>query len=222
MQKNNTRRLTTSAIMLAMATALAAVMTLIPFFSQAFGGSFTFGSMLPIVVVSYMYGVKWGLFTSATYAVIQIVMDLMMGKGSVILALFMPSSDDYMGAVAAILILLIDYVIAYTVLGLGGVFRKKIKSKPLSLVLGSVVALSLRYLAHIVSGYIFYGAWAEWFFSEPENAWIGETVLSIFSGNGLALVYSICYNGIYMIPEIIVTAILAVVVSRVPTVKLEA
>lgn len=222
MQKNNTRRLTTSAIMLAMATALAAVMTLIPFFSQAFGGSFTFGSMLPIVVVSYMYGVKWGLFTSATYAVIQIVMDLMMGKGSVILALFMPSSEDYMGAVAAILILLIDYVIAYTVLGLGGVFRKKIKSKPLSLVLGSVVALSLRYLAHIVSGYIFYGAWAEWFFSEPENAWIGETVLSIFSGNGLALVYSICYNGIYMIPEIIVTAILAVVVSRVPTVKLEA
>lgn len=222
MQKNNTRRLTTSAIMLAMATALAAVMTLIPFFSQAFGGSFTFGSMLPIVVVSYMYGVKWGLFTSATYAVIQIVMDLMMGKGSVILALFMPSSEDYMGAVAAILILLIDYVIAYTVLGLGGVFRKKIKSKPLSLVLGSVVALSLRYLAHIVSGYIFYGAWAEWFFSEPENAWIGETVLSLFSGNGLALVYSICYNGIYMIPEIIVTAILAVVVSRVPTVKLEA
>lgn len=222
MQTHNTRRLTISAIMLAMATALAAITTLIPFFSQAFGGSFTFGSMLPIVVVSYMYGVKWGLFTSATYAVIQIVMDLMMGKGSVILALFMPSSEDYMGVVAAISILLIDYVIAYTVLGLGGIFRKKIKSKPLSLVLGSVVALALRYLAHIVSGYIFYGAWAEWFFSEPENAWIGETVLSIFSGNGLALVYSICYNGIYMIPEIIVTAILAVVVSRVPQVKLEA
>jgi len=178
--------------------------------------------MLPIVVVSYMYGVKWGLFTSGVYAVIQIVMDLMMGKGSVILALFLPSSEDYMGVVAAILILFIDYVIAYTVLGLGGVFRKRVKSKPLSLVLGSVVALSLRYLAHIVSGYIFYGAWAECFFSEPENAWIGEKVLSVFSGNGLALVYSICYNGIYMIPEIIVTAILAVVVSRVPTVKLEA
>ncbi|MBR2908017.1 MAG: energy-coupled thiamine transporter ThiT [Clostridia bacterium] len=222
MQKHNTKRLATSGIMLAMATALAAITTLIPFFSQAFGGSFTFGSMLPIVVVSYMYGVKWGLFTSGVYAVIQIVMDLMLGKGSVILALFLPSSEDYMGVVAAILILLIDYVVAYTVLGLGGVFRKRVKSKPLSLVLGSVVALSLRYLAHIVSGYVFYGAWAEWFFSEPENAWIGEKVLSVFSGNGLALVYSICYNGIYMIPEIIVTAILAVVVSRVPTVKLEA
>lgn len=221
MQTHNTKRLATSAIMLAMATTVAAITTLIPFFSQAFGGSFTFGSMLPIVVISYMYGVKWGLFASGTYAVIQIVMDLMMGKGSVILALFMPSSEDYMGAVAAISILAIDYLVAYTVLGLGGVFRKKIKTKALSLALGSVVALALRYLAHIVSGFIFYGAWAEWFFSEPENAWIGEKVLQIFSGNSLALIYSIVYNGLYMIPEIIVTAILAVVISRVPQVKLQ-
>lgn len=221
MNRHNTKRLTVSGIMLAMATALAAVMTLIPFFSQAFGGSFTFGSMLPIVVVSYLYGIKWGLFTSATYACIQIVMDLMLGKGSVILALFLPSSDGYMGAVAAISILVIDYLIAYTVLGLGGIFRKKIKSKALSLSLGAAVALSLRYLAHIVSGYIFYGSWAEWFFSEPENAWIGESVLATFSGNTLALVYSVVYNGLYMIPEIVVTVILAVVLSRVPMVKIE-
>ena len=205
--------------MLAMATTVAAMMTLIPFFSQAFGGSFTCGSMLPIVVISYMYGIKWGLFTSATYAVIQMAMDLMLGKGSVILAMFLPSSDSYMGAVAAILILLIDYVIAYTVLGLGGILRTRIQKKGVALALGSVIALALRYLAHIVSGFIFYGAWAEWFFSEPENAWIGEKILSVFSGNALALVYSIFYNGLYMIPEIIITAILATVVARVPQVK---
>ena len=221
MQKNTTRRLTTSAVMLALATAIAAITTLVPFFSQAFGGSFTFGSMLPIVIVSYMYGIKWGLFTSGTYAVIQIVMDLMMGTSSVLIPLFLPTSEDYMGAVAAIAILFIDYIIAYTVLGLGGLFRKRIKSKPLALALGSAVALSLRYLAHIVSGYIFYGAWAEWFFSQEQYAWIGETVLATFSGNGLALIYSIFYNGLYMIPEIILTAVLAVILSRVPQVKIE-
>ena len=221
MLKSSTKRLATSGIMLAMATTVAAITTLIPFFSQAFGGSFTCGSMLPVVVISYMYGIKWGLFTSGTYAVIQIVMDLMMGKSSVILALFLPSSEDYMGAVAAVLILLIDYVVAYTVLGLGGLFRKRLKSKPVSLALGASVALALRYLAHIVSGYIFYGAWAEWFFEQPENAWIGEKVLAIFSGNSLALVYSIFYNGLYMIPEIIITAVFAVIISRVPQVRVE-
>ena len=219
MQKTSVNRLATSGLMLAMATTVAAMMTLIPFFSQAFGGSFTCGSMLPIVIISYMYGVRWGLFTSATYAVIQIAMDLMLGKGSVILAMFLPNSDSYMGAVAAICILLIDYVVAYTVLGLGGLLRNRFRSKSAALAVGSVVALLLRYLAHIVSGFIFYGAWAEWFFSEPENAWIGEKILSVFSGNALALIYSVFYNGLYMIPEIIVTAILATVVARIPQVK---
>ena len=216
-----TKRLTISAMMLAIASALAFICGLIPFLHLPFGGGFTIASMLPIVIVSYMYGVRWGLFTSFVYAVIQIMMDLMLGTGgSVVMALFMPQSDGYMGAVAGIFILLIDYFIAYTVLGLGGIFRNRIKSKPLSLCLGAIVALSLRYLAHIVSGYIFYGAWAEWFFSQEGFAF-GEWVLSAMSGQILALFYSIVYNGLYMLPEIIVTAIAAVLISRIPQIKKE-
>ena len=84
--------------------------------------------MLPIIIVSYMYGVKWGLFTSAVYSVIQIVMDLYLGKGSTIIALFMPNGDEFMGYSAAVAILIIDYLVAYSVLGFGGIFRNKIKS----------------------------------------------------------------------------------------------
>ena len=138
---------------------------------------------------------------------------------STIGAIFTPSNDAYMGIINALLICVIDYVLAYTALGLGGVFRNKIENKGLSLCLGSIVALAVCYACHVLSGFIFYGAWAEWFFSEPENAWIGEKILSVFSGNALALVYSIFYNGLYMIPEIIVTAILATVIARVPQVK---
>ena len=97
MQKTSVNRLATSGLMLAMATTVAAMMTLIPFFSQAFGGSFTCGSMLPIVIISYMYGMKWGFFCSAVYSCIQIVMDLYLGKGSTIMALFLPNSDEFMG-----------------------------------------------------------------------------------------------------------------------------
>ena len=221
MLKSSVRRLATSGIMLSMATTVAAITTLIPFFSQAFGGSFTCGSMLPIVVISYMYGVRWGLFASGTYACIQIVMDLMMGKSSVIIAMFLPSDDGYMGVTVALLLLLIDYVVAYTVLGLGGVFRKRIRSKALGLAVGSVLALSLRYLAHILSGYLFYGAWAEWFFEQPENAWIGEKVLAVLSGDLLALFYSMFYNGLYMLPEIVITAVVAVPISAINYVKVQ-
>ncbi len=219
MKNTTTRRLTVSAVMLALSTVLAAVCALIPFLNFPFGGGLTIASMLPIVLVSYMYGVKWGFFTSFTYSVIQILMDLSLGtSGSTLIALFMPQSEDYKGLAAAILILFIDYFVAYTLLGIGGIFRSKSKTK--ALVLGAVAALSLRYLAHILSGYIFYGAWAEWFF-ENEGIYeiVGKTVLENFEGRSLSLIYSICYNGCYMIPEIIITAIAAAIVSRLPVVK---
>ena len=206
--------------MIALAAVLAIVCALIPFLNLPFGGGFTIASMLPIVLVSYMYGLKWGFFVSATYSVLQMLMDLALGtSASVIMALFMPTSDGYMGAFAGASIILLDYLVAYTVLGFGGIFRNKIKSKALALCLGSILALSLRYIAHILSGAIFYGAWAEWFFTQEGFYSIGGAILERFSGFSLALVYSTFYNGLYMIPEIIITAVAAVIISRVPYVK---
>ena len=215
----NVKRLTTSAIMLAMATVLALVCAYIPFLNLPFGGGFTIASMLPIVIISYMYGMKWGFFVSITYSCIQIIMDLVLGKGSTIIALFTPSSEDYMGLVAAIAILLIDYLLAYSLLGLGGVFRNRIKNKTIAIVLGVIVALFARYLCHILSGYIFYGAWAEWFFTQDGFYKIGNFVLDLFDGKMLSLVYSIFYNGLFMIPEIIITAIVAAPVSAISYIK---
>ena len=212
-----TQRLTVSAVMLAFATVLAIVCELIPFLNLPFGGGFTIASMLPVVVVSYMYGLKWGFFTSFTYSCIQVIMSLVMGK--TVLALFTPSSDDYMGLGAAFAIIIIDYFLAYTVLGIGGIFRNRIKNKVAALVVGVILALSLRYLLHIVSGYIFYGAWAEWFFSQEGFYAIGASILGTFSGKALALIYSVFYNGLYMIPEIVITAIAASLVGNIKYIK---
>ena len=209
-----TQRLTVSAVMLAFATVLALVCEMIPFLNLPFGGGFTVASMLPIVIISYMYGIKWGVFTSFTYSIIQVMISLV--KGSTVMALFLPSSEGYMGGIGiAIAIIVIDYLVAYTVLGLGGIFRNRTQNKILALVFGVILALSLRYICHIISGYIFYGEWAEWFFSQDGFYAIGEKILGTFSGRGLALVYSIFYNGLFMIPEIVITAIVAVPIGKI-------
>ena len=218
-KKLKTERLTTSAVMLSLSTALAVVCAIIPFLNLPFGGGYTIASMLPIIVIGYMYGMRWGFFCSGIYAVIQIVMDLYLGKGSAIMALFTPNSDSFMGYGVAVAVLLIDYLLAYTLLGFGGVFRRRIRNKTLALVLGTALALCLRYSAHICSGYIFYGAWAEWFFSQRDFYSIGGWILNTFSGRWLSLVYSIFYNGLYMIPEIIITSVAAIGVSRIPNIK---
>ncbi|MBE6529615.1 MAG: hypothetical protein E7680_03310 [Ruminococcaceae bacterium] len=217
MQREKTKRLIVSAMMVAIAAAIAIVCDLIPFLNLPFGGGFTIASMLPIIIVAYMYGVGWGTLTAFVYSVIQILISLIQGK--TVLALFTPASDDFMGYTAAVWIILLDYLVAYTVLGLGGLFRKRFK-KTGALCLGSIFALTLSYLVHILSGFIFYGAWAEWFFGQ-EGLWLGKTILNTFSGAGLALLYSIVYNGLYMIPEIILTSIAAVAVSRIPQIQKE-
>ncbi len=215
-----TYRLTLSAIMIALATALAVICGLIPGLSLPYGGSFTIASMLPIVIVAYIFGLKWGLFTSLTYALIQMILDILMGKSSVILALFLPIEDGGQPLFYAISIIFIDYILAYGILFIGGTFRK-MKSRILGLSLGALIATSGRYFCHILSGYIFYGAYAEWFFGSPDQfpAEMGQKILSIFDGQLLALIYSAVYNGLYMIPEIVITTVAAVIISRIPQIR---
>ena len=124
-----------------------------------------------------------------------------------------------MGFAAAVWIVLLDYLVAYTVLGLGGLFRNRF-SKGTALCLGSIVALSLRYVAHILSGFIFYYSYAEWFFSQ-EGFKLGAWVLEHISGTSLSLLYSVVYNGLYMIPEIVLTAVVALIIARIPQIKKE-
>ena len=183
-----------------------------------FGGGVTIASMLPIVLIAYMFGLRWGFLSSFVYSLIQVGFSL--SKGGYLRSLFLPNSSDFMGYAVAIWILILDYIVAYTILASGGVFRKIIKNRTLSLVLGVVLALSRRYLVHNISGYIFFGEYAEWFFAEGDIPRVfGNFVLSIFHGKALAIVYVIVYNGLYMVPEIIITSIAAVAVSRIPAVR---
>ena len=211
---NKTKRLTVSALMIAIAIAIAAICAALPFLNLPFGGGFTIASMLPIIVVSYMYGVKWGLCTGFVYSIMQMLLGF-----NTVSSFFLPGDAQYVWY-KAIIICLIDYVIAYTVLGLGGIFRKKL-DKAKALCFGSIFALLLRYIAHIISGAIFFGSWAEWFFTQDGFPSFGEKILENFSGFGLSFIYSVIYNGTYMIPEIIITAIAALAISRISQIKIE-
>ena len=81
---------------------------------------------------------------------------------------------------------------------------------------GSLVALGARYLAHIFSGYILFAGWAEWFFTQEGFPGWGSSLVSSLSPSALGWVYSIVYNGMYMIPELILTAAAALILGRMP------
>lgn len=177
MKKNFAARLTESAVMLAFAT----VLSLVKLVDLPYGGSITACSMLPILIIAYRHGTPWGLLTGFVYGLLQ----MLLGVNNLSYAT---------SALAAAAIIVLDYLGAFAVLGLAGLFRK-MRSQSSALIWASVAVGLLRYVFHIISGC---------------TVWAG---LSIPTTD--ALLYSIAYNGTYMIPETIITAVGAYYLSRV-------
>lgn len=206
-----TKRITESAMLLAMAIVLELVSkTFIP--EQTFGGQITIVSMLPVVLIAYRHGVKWGFVATFTYALLEMAL----GAKTVSSAFLPGFFGDGAMIVNAIVMCLLDYIVAYTVLALAGVFRNRIKRPGISLMAGSLVALGARYVTHILSGYILFSSWAEWYFTQDGFPAWGAKLVESLSPAGLGWVYSIVYNGMYMIPEMVFTAIVALVIAKIP------
>ncbi len=167
--------------------ALGTVLSFIQVYHLPQGGSITLCSMLPVMLFGYVCGTKWGLGAGFTYGVIQLLVGLGDLKGV--------SGTTVVGSI------FLDYLLAFTVLGLGGIFRGKIKNHTASFTVGALAAGLLRYLSSFLSGWILWGEYADVAFA-PE-------LLGGMSGNTLACFYSLLYNGSYMIPEIIVTCVAA-------------
>lgn len=195
-----TKKLTLSGIMVALAT----ILSFITIYRLPYGGSVTLLSMLPILLVGYIYGTGWGITTGIIYGIVQSVF------GAVTSSAFAGLSF-----INIILVLTLDYVIAFGFLGLSGIFKNKIKDDTVSFGLGVFVSTVLRYLTHILSGYIVYGSYSEWFFSQ-NNVPFGQTILNEYSGKMLSLTYSVIYNATYMIPEIIISVIAGICIIKLP------
>ncbi len=133
-RKSSVYRLTESAILL----AIAAVLSVIKLVDMPYGGSVTAFSMLPLLIIAYRHGTRWGLFTAFTYSLIQLLLGL----------------DNFSYAtsfLAVVMIALFDYLLAFFALGLGGVFRKKLPQGA-ALSAAAIVSGVLRYLCHVISG----------------------------------------------------------------------
>lgn len=211
MNANKTKRLTESAMLIAVAVVLELVAKMIiP--EMPFGGQLTLVSMLPIILISYRHGVKWGFVSSAAYALVEMALG-----GKTVAAAFQPGYfGDGVMLFNALLMCLLDYLVAFTVLGLGGIFRDKIRNPGAALACGTVVAIGCRLLAHIASGFILFSGYAEWFFTQDGFPAWGTQLVASLNPTVLGLVYSVIYNGMYLIPEMISTAIFAVLLSKVP------
>ncbi len=119
------------------------------------GGSVTIASLLPLMIYSYMFGVKKGVFAGMVYGILQAVQDPW---------LIHPAQ------------FLLDYPIAFAGIGVAGIFgdnKKLAKIPQLQFALGAILAGILRYLAHILSGVFAFSEYAfHWATGEAMNPFL--------------------------------------------------
>lgn len=154
----------------AVCIALSSVLSMIKIWKMPQGGSITAASMLPLMLFSYVYGMGPGCLVGALYGVLQFII------------------EPYFLSVPQ---MLLDYPIAFGMMGLAGLFSK-MDNENLGLTVGVVLASVGRFVAAVLSGVIFFAEYAG-----DQNPWV----------------YSIVYNGSYMLPECIICVILCLAVG---------
>ena len=172
MKNSKTLTLVEGAVMVALAT----VLSFIRVYKLPWGGSITLLSMLPIAVFSIKHGVAKGLGAAFVFSLIQFIQgitDGLFGWG--------------LSPIMLVACLFIDYLAAYTVLGVAGMFRKK---GAVGWIAGTMIAVFLRFVCHFISGVVIWKSFGA--------LWDG------FSTDNSVL-YSLLYNGSYMLPEMIFT-----------------
>lgn len=179
-----TRMLIESAVLIAVAAVLNEFASFKA--SWAFGGSVTFGSMVPLVLICWRWGTRQGLFSAFVFALLQMVL----GISNVAYG----QNPLQMAAIA-----LLDYLVAYSVYGLTAVFRGRLRSETAALGAGIVLAGVLRFACHFLSG------WMIW-----DALWPNDKGMS-------GALYSLVYNGGYMLPDILIA--LAIALSAYPMLK---
>lgn len=155
---------TKTLVMGALCLGLAFILSFIKLWEMPQGGAITLASSLPIILFGYIYGWKQGFIVAFTYSLLQMIQ----------------SPGYVMNVPQAIL----DYVIAFTVLGIAGCFRKNI-------FIGTVSAYVLRYISHVIAGLIWY---------QQYNA-------TSFSGTA----YCFLYNLVFLLPELVICLVILAV-----------
>lgn len=130
--------------------------------------------------VSFRHGAKWGLFTGFVNACLQML-----------LGFWAPPTPTFIYFLGEVLL---DYVLAFMVLGLAELFARPFKNRTVGVAVGTFAAGFLRFMCSFLSGVLVWGN-----LTDGLSAWI----------------YSLTYNGSYMLPETLLTMVAAVLLCRV-------
>ena len=151
-------------------SALSGALYAVRPFTLPFGGSITLGSMVPVMWLSLRRGFRIGMITGAIFGCIALFEDLILVGAANIIATPLQA--------------VLEYPIAFGVIGLTGLFRNK---SAVVAVAGAGFSVFIRFLIHSFVGVF---VWANVYSFPPEwGLWLWPAV---YNGSFLAVEFIIC------------------------------
>ena len=180
--------------------ALAIALSFIRLWKMPMGGSVTLVSMLPIFLIAIKHSAGWAYGSAFLFSLVQLAQALIEGDVFVYCE----------GWLTVVICVLFDYLVPFTGLALAGLgknlrlYRVREGREPrevrsFGIFLGIFVAILLRFACHYITGVAIWGQWAP----EGMGAWV----------------YSLLYNGGYLLPELILTLAVARLILAVPQMR---
>lgn len=154
--------------------ALAEILSFLPLYKLPWGGSIDL-AMFPIILFCVRWGFGPGMLVSCAHAVLQTLFE-----GGIAIGW-----ESILG----------DFLIAYAILGIAGLFKGKFY-------LATVVSCAARFLVHYVVGATI---WASYM---PEQ-FFGMTMTTPW-------LYSALYNGAYMLPDAVILVVIYFLLRKTP------
>ncbi len=159
LDKNNTPLNTRCLSLAGVTVAMSFGLSYIKIFEMPQGGSITLFSLLPVMIFSYIYGTKKGVFVCLIYGVLQAIQDPW---------IIHPAQ------------FLLDYPVAFAAIGLSGAFAnlKAFNKLPqVAFLVGGILAGVIRFLSHVLSGvFAFASTYAgdldSWLYSLGYNSFV--------------------------------------------------
>lgn len=162
--KRTTREITEIAVCI----ALAEICSFVKVYQMPQGGSVAL-TMIPLLILAFRRGPAAGMICGALYGLVSLAFD---------------------GVVYHPLSILLDYILAFGLIGIAGFFPKNLPG----VVCGTVAGVSARFVSSVISGATVFASYAP----EGQNAWI----------------YSLGYQATYMLPELVICLVVLVVLRK--------
>ena len=152
-------------------------------------------AMVPVFIISYRRGLVPGILCGLLLSLIQML-------GGIYI---MNAQTGWKSTIGPFIQIMLDYVLAYTVVGFAGAFSRMYKNaksskiKYTAIIVGCILGGMLKYFCHVLSGGLF---------------WLGDGSYKFLGIANSSWLYSFVYNGAFSIPNIIICTIIMVIIAK--------